>query len=147
MKTSLHLNISGLVCVGRLMTRNIWFFAKLMVQGKDEITVSLILATFKNTSLQFRAHPPGQYFIGEGIYSMFSQSFHIYLAFQLSLFLLRYSDLHIFFDYQYSQNNASYFVCHCSCFPPISYEFFSTLLLRSTACYLLLCNLSNFALI
>lgn len=40
----------------------------------------------------------------------------------------------------------SHFVCHHCCLPPISYEFFSTVLHTSTACYLLLCNLSNFAL-
>lgn len=66
----------------RLMTHNV-SFAKLTVQGKDEITVSLILVAFKNTSLLFRANLPGQYFIEEGIYSVFSQSFPIYLAFQL----------------------------------------------------------------
>lgn len=77
---------------------------------------------------------------------MFSQSFPIYFAFKLSLLLVRYSDLHIFLDYQYSQNNVLYFACHSSCVPPISYEFFSTLLLTSRACYLLLCSLSNFAL-
>lgn len=45
-----------------------------------------------------------------------------------------------------SHRIMSHFVCHHCCIPPISYEFFSTLLCASTACYLLLCNLSNFAL-